>query len=92
MLKAASAAETVVRDPLVVFVRPVADDEAFVVRPTRFTVALSISGDDFDEPRSNVWRDETVPLEHVEVERTACFTDSTGEPGSSVETVMVGGG
>ena len=31
-------------------------------------------------------------LEHVEVERTACFTDSTGEPGSSVETVMVGGG
>ena len=92
MFNVASAADTAVLVPLVALVRLVAVEEAFVVLPTRFTVALSISRGDFDEPRKSVWRDNTVPLEHVDIERTACFTDSTGEPGSSVETVMVGGG
>lgn len=64
---------------LVVFVRVVfARDDAvafvavaFVPRAVLFNV-VSVS----PAPRKSVWSDNTVVAEHVDVERTVCFTDS----------------
>jgi hypothetical protein len=62
--------------------------EDFVVRVVFFAVIVSSE----NEPlglRKRVWRDDTVASEHVDVERTACFTDSTEESGRRAATVMV---
>lgn len=60
----------------------------FVVLVPLFTVGLSDSSDVFDSPRKRVWRDMTVAFEHVDVERTACFTDSTEESERRVLTAI----
>jgi hypothetical protein len=58
---------------------------AFVLRPVRFIVAVSISVV-VGELRKSVWRDNTVALLHVDVDRIVRLTDSTGESG--VNAVM----
>jgi hypothetical protein len=85
MLIAASCAEAFV--PLIDFVR-LRTVEVFVLLATLFAVVFSASGDAFDSPRKRVWRDKTVAFEHVDVERTACFTDSTEESESRVVTAI----
>jgi hypothetical protein len=53
----------------------------FVFRRTGFAGTLH-------DPRSNVWRDNTVASEHVEVDRKACLTDSDIELGGKTVTAM----
>ena len=69
---------------LVAFVRAVVVVDSFVdfvFRRTGFSGA-------FDDPRSNVCRDNTVASEHVVVDRTACLTDSDIEVGGKTVTAM----
>lgn len=69
---------------LAVFVRLVVVVDSFVVFVFR---RAGFSGD-FDDPRSNVWRDNTVASEHVVVDRTACLIDSDIEVGGKRVTAM----
>lgn len=59
---------------------------AFVDLPTFFTVALSTSAG----LRMSVWSDNTVAFEHVDADRTVCFTDSTAKSEGKDVTAMVG--
>ena len=55
----------------------------------RVIVRVSASDDDLDgDPRRRFWRVRKVVFEHVDVDLTACFSDSTGESETNVVTVI----
>lgn len=65
--------------------------DSLVLLPVRRDAVLLSSSDGvFDEPRKRPWRDNTVALEQVVVERTASFTDSTKESEGSIVTAISG--
>jgi hypothetical protein len=70
---------------LEVFVRLVVVATSFVDFVTRRT---GFSGAFDDDPRRSVWRDNTVASEHVDVDRTACLTDSDIDLGGKTVTAM----
>ena len=66
--------------------------DSLILFPVRCDVVLlsSLGRGGFDEPRKRPWRDNTVALEQVVVERTASFTDSTEESEGSIVTAISG--
>lgn len=85
---AASFVFDVVRE---VFVRVVDVDVFNVLLLLCLTAVMLVPDDDLAGPRKSVCSVNTVAAEHVVVERTASFTDSTEESGSRVVTAIGAG-